>query len=535
MADVEMSTCGEDSSSVSLVNTITVECKRLSDDTLHRHHIKVDNFRLSIESIRKVIANQLDIPIVCQVSLSIEGISLDPLPHCFSDFPNRFLRTGEPIHVFLSYYVSSAKLHPINSALDEFNETESDDCEQITGSLNELNSCIFSVGWPSDEAVGTRLHMNSLNFLPKLRSLMEGLILKLKKSFNDLYGENNQMELDQSTITSYLFKKIIPSFGSLTAAVRSLLTFSARWEDKMLVCENKFPELIREIISLGKLYSSSKDQIMIKIGKTVMDYCFRELQLLLSVISVSIQFGTDVEFLNILKDSILNNKAFDKYSNAICLFNLAGTSCVSQVIFSSGIYAEIIQEFSKNTRFQYNDLKSELSFRMVLITMHMLKTPDLNPDSDEIVTNASYLIQSFISNVTSEEIADIQRGGFCFGTLENYVSILYVPSNSIIGRMSADKGFNSQFTSLVQNYYDMCVFVMEVLMLQEAGKRVILAENLLPHFVIADWKISNLMPKVRKHFSSLTHFPFPTLYDIVAIKAVSFGLGDYKEMMHYKF
>ena len=517
---------------------IRVECTQLYDATYHRHYLRMsqeEGEEINVSYFRDLIEAQLSIPSVCQVKLTVNGIPLDPLPPDFSDFPKHFLENGRPIIMHLEYYLASANLLPLALTLDTFCSALSPelDYKLISDSLDLLQQCCFNVRWDSNEAVGYRLYMSSMGFLPILLELIE----TLNSSLRDIFKHAKDLSKIDDNVHFKWMDDMFCVFQTLLKAIRTLMLFSARWEDKMLMCKLNIPSLIMETFSIAKLYLTPKDITLEGIGDAILYYCFLELQLLLSVRPVSVMFGLDIEFIKLLKDCLLSKRGMsqEQRPDAICLFNLSGSASVSRLLYSSGIYTEVIKYYLTQKLSEAEDsVRYELYYRVALVTLHMLKTPNLPLTSPQIVEDSSALLNYFLSNTTAEGIANIERDCICFGTLENYFSILFIPSNSILGGIIADSDSKEKYKSLIQNCYKMGVFTMEVLMLIEAGRRVILSENLIPHLVIADWTVGNIASKVKLHFPSITHLPVPSLYDIAALKAVSTGIGDYKEMMHYK-
>ena len=520
---------------------IQIECTKLLDATVHRHYVRVvipQDSKICVHYFRDLIERELDIPVVCQVRLDVNGVPFDPLPPDFTDFPSRLFKPGEPIYISLDYYIAGADLQTIYSTINKFNTSISTDTtnhDLLTHSLDLLEVACFNVSWSSNEAVGARLCINSTGFLPKLYELFKITNSKLRQSLGDLDADKNTISQQNSA------NSIVSCYHTLAQALSNLMLMSARWEDKMLVCETNIPSVIRETLTICKVYFSMKHELHDKlqiIRNSLIYYCFSELQLLLSVRFVCVQFGLDLEFLEILRDSIIKWTCLSipHTSKAICLFNLSGSSAVSRLLYSSDIYSQIIVHYLKKDLLTETDHRFyELYYRVCLTTLHMLKTPKLSVTSDEIVKDSATLLRNFLSHVSAGEIADMEKDSFCFGTLENYFSLIYLPSNSILGSLMASEETRVKHMTLIEDFISMGVLTIEVLMLLEAGRRVILSENLLPHLVIADWTIGQLQSKIKLHFPHVTHIPVPRLYDIAAIKAVYMGIGDYKEMMHYRF
>ena len=517
---------------------IQIECTKLIDATVHRHYVRVvipRDPKICVNYFRDLIERELEIPVICQVRLDVNGVPFDPLPPDFIDFPSRLFKPGEPIYISLDYYIAGADLQLIHSTINKFNTSISTDTinhELMTHSLDLLEVACFNVSWSSNEAVGARLCINSTGFLPKLYEVFRITNSKLKQSLGELSADKISISRQR------LANSVVYCFHTLAQALSNLMLMSARWEDKMLVCETKFPSVIRETLSICKVYFSTKLANLQAIRNSLIYYCFSELQLLLSVRSVCLQFGLDLEFLEILRDSIIRwtGLSIPHSSKAICLFNLSGSSAVSRLLYSSGIYSEIIEHYLKiDLLIETEHRIYELYFRACLTTLHMLKTPKLSVTSDKIVKDSATLLRHFLSHSSANQIADMERGSFCFGTLENYFSIIYLPSNSILGSLMASEETKVKYRTLMEDFISMGVLTMEVLMLLEAGRRVILNENLIPHLVIADWTMGQLQSKIKLHFPHITHIPVPRLYDIAAVKAVYMGIGDYKEMMHYKY
>ncbi|KAI6659999.1 hypothetical protein LOD99_14340 [Oopsacas minuta] len=512
---------------------IQIECTKLHDSTVHRHYVRVyQGEKISVKYFRDIIEKEIHIPIVCQVQLNVNGIPLDPLPPNFTDFPSRMFLPGKPILITLDYYTAGADLYTIHSAIEQFNRsisTDEYDYQLLSDSLDVLEVSCFNVSWDSDEAVGARLFIHSMGFLPNLCKVVRGLNSKLKSSFDELFTTDGKRTLaDNILLCSHI----------LAQALSDLMLLSARWEDKMIICKMNFPSVISDTFFIARLFLSVKYNRLQRIGESLIHYCIRELQLLLSVRSVSVEFGLNIKFVKTLKDSLILGRGLSRHhiSDAICLFNLSGSSSVSRLLYSSGIYSEVIKHYLNQDITKISDSNLfELHFRISLVTLHMLKTPNLSVTSDEILQHSADLLRRFLSHITAENIADIERGCFCFGTLENYISVLYIPSNSIIGKLMSDEIYLVKYSALIQDFVSMGILTMEVLMMLEPGRRVILSENLLPHLVIADWTTGHMLSKVKLHFPSIPNLPVPSLYDIAAIKAVHIGIGDYKEMMHYKF
>ena len=89
---------------------------------------------------------------------------------------------------------------------------------------------------------------------------------------------------------------------------------------------------------------------------------------------------------------------------------------------------------------------------------------------------------------------------------------------------------------IVDRYYRMAFFVLEVLLRQERHRNKIIADDLINLLIVAHWRTHEstcIYNMLKIYFPHLVYYPVPSLHDIAAVSAFCAGLGDFSDLPNF--
>ena len=508
---------------------LQVHCTELYENEVYTKVLRVmkSEYIPSIEYFRKLIERELDIPRVCQLSLSAAGVPLDPLETmeecCLS---HRLLKDPNPIT--LHYYTTSLNLKILSHFLVRINNYENNMSEKkILGIYTEIGTLtrfVRQISWVSKEAVGTTLFIVRSGFVHKLKQM---LILLNTKSESLL----NQKEKTDSIMQ---FRVIIKC---LSAIMDFLWILGGSWELVVFLSElGLIDEFIRTLLIannefvIKSMYQESIDLLL---------NCYGIFQMIIELKVAALRLGTDKEFVLILKNILLGKHSIWKPINShllsVIIFSMSHYTVPSTLLYNTGIFAELLDYHVNGSDSHItndNDVKSHY-YNLGMMTLNVLRTPNLVSVCGDFLQNASRILYAFLQNVSIEDIVQSEDdSSVVWQVMENFVAFFFIPINSILGRIRE----GSDTSGIVDRYYRMAYFVLEVLLRQERHRDKIIAENLIDLLLIADWRTRGSTTSIRSmlniYFPHLVYYPVPSLHDIAAVSAFCSGLGDFSDLIY---
>ena len=496
-----------------------IHCTEVYDNQIYTKVLRVSEseYRPSIEYFRKLIERELDIPRVCQLSLSVAGVPMDPLEtmeeFCLSD---RVFKNPNPIA--LQYYTTSLNLEELTTILDNIDNAIIQKNIMFLNSLfQRLTTFLRQVNWVSKEATGTKLYINYCGFLEKLKNSL----ISQTDIFSRLYQNANEQ------ILLGVIQDIIGT------TLRFIWCFGGGWEDCLILSHYDFLGIILRIFNIA----NDVFTIHTSIQRDTCDLlysCFGFFQMIVEQKRTAIELGNNDKFLSVLKDALLcqyfNWGSFELCLQSLIFFCISIHSLASTKFYSSGIYTEILNYFENVTYSNSDNTFCRILYNVNLITLNALRRPGLILDSD-IIRKTSILMHNFTKNVSVENIVQYEvTHNTSWNIIEYFVAFFFVPTNSPLGKIMLNQvGYRNN--CIIDSYFGIADLVLEVLFRQKKHRKQVLAEKLLDLLVIAHWRRGGIYSKVRLYFPN-EYFPVPSLHDIAAISAFCAGLGDYSELMH---
>ena len=469
--------------------------------------VSENEYKPSVEFFRRLIESNFNIPRGIQLSLSIAGVPLDQI-ETMDVFlmSERIWRSPNP--VTLHYYAcTDIELSTLSAIIDHIDSaTQTMHISRLTVLLHRLLYCL-----DIDKSQGTYLYLVKRGFLQRLKEIFIHV--------------NSEFEFLPDSIS---YDTLVNYSDCISRVVKLLWKFGVKWEILVLISKLGFPE---EIL---KLYSFANNNELIKSFRSESDEllhaCHGALQMIIELKGEAIKLGNNVSFLNLLKHQFLetDNSSFEYCLESLVFFSISIYKLASVNLYSNGIYTEILNFFVSTDIDTMDYRVSRVYYNVCMITLNSLKTQDLILPDYSFLNQATRLLEMFLQDVQIQQIVSYEIDhGSTWNILEYFICFFFIPQNSILGSK-----LEQNTHKIVNLYFGMAHFTLEVLLRQDKHRKSILAEKLVDLLIIADWKCGNIQAKLRKYFPDLPVFPVPTLHDISAIHAFCYGLGDYSDLMN---
>ena len=502
---------------------LQIDCTELYEKEYYTQVLRISESQYipSIEYFRKLIERELDIPRVCQLSLSVAGVPLDPLETmeecCLS---HRLFKDPNPIT--LHYYTTSLNLVELSKLLIRTGKVINEkNITVLYMRIQEILSFLKQISWVSKEAVGTTLFIVRSGFVQKLKQM---LILLNTKSESLL----NQKKTTDSIMQ---FRVVMKCLSAITSFFWAL---GGSWEFLVFLSElGLIDEFIRTLLIannefvIKSMYQESID---------LLHSCYGIFQMIIELKVAALRLGTDKEFLLNLKDTLLGKHLtwmpFDRCLQSVIFFCMSYHTVPSTQLYNTGVYTELLIQF-ENDAITYSNVVKCLFYNVNMMVLNALRTPNLVDLCGDFCNSASRLFDNFLQKVSPYSIVQYDQGyGVVWQVMENFVAFFFIPINSILGRIRE----GSYTSGIVDRYYRMAYFVLEVLLRQERHRDKIIAENLLDLLLVADWRTRGSTTSIRSmlniYFPHLVYYPVPSLHDIAAVSAFCAGLGDFSDLIY---
>ena len=524
------------------------DMNRICDGTMHREVISIaeDEFQPSLRFVRQLIETRFDIPIICQVKLSLSEVPLDCLPPDSDQFSRRICRKGERLVFKLDYFTNSVRLKPIEKMLARVNEELSArDYRKIYVILFSLNhEHINRDGWESDTAMGTRIFIYNSGFLDQLYNCMQFLNEQLIDTHTRFMEFINQAPESQSFPEK---NRLLGSADSISTALTSALgliwNLGAKGTDRIRLYTRGFLNLSQESMRLAShhLLGSSQSEFR-GIGKAVFGKCLGVIQGYSELRAPAIKIGRDLKLMNFLLNNILNaeqlsNEHMEDVLQILVLFSCS-TQCEISILFlQSQVYDKILRYFSFITPMRdYDNKNYEIFYVACLVMLNCLKTPLVVQINQPFLIDLLKMFNTFFHYINLQNIIDFEDfTKFLWGTLDPFLSYFFIPQNSLVGWLrNTTSSQDDIYSQLIRSYYALTLFCFDVLLSREPSRQQLLDENLLTFLIIAHWIIPNagIYDRLKKWYPEISYLSVPSLYDIAATKVASLGYREFVEVIH---
>ena len=520
----------------------------ICDSTMHREIISIpeDEFQPSLSFVRQFIETQFDIPIICQVKLSLAEVPLDCLPPDSDKFSRRIWNKGERVVFKLDYFTKSVRLKPIEKMLARFDE------ELAARDYRKIYIMIFSLnhehinmnGWESNEAMGTRIFIYNSGFLDQLYNciqfLNEQLIVK-----HEQFLEFINQDPESQSIPERL--RLLGSADSISSALTSALglvwNLGAKGTDRIRLYTRGFLELSQESMHLANhhLLRSAHSEFR-GIGNAVFGKCLGVIQGYSELRVPAIKIGHDLKLMQIIQNKILNadqlsNEHMEDVLQILVLFSCSTQHEISNLFLQYNVYGNLLRYFCSITpKRDYDNKSYEMFYIACLLMLNCLRTPLVTSVEQAFLIDLLKLFNTFLHNIDLQDIIAFEEGTkFLWGTLDPFLSYFFIPQDSLIGRIRDSSSSKHDLSSqLIHRYYTLALFCLDVLLSREPSRQQLLDENLLTFLIIAHWIVPNagIYDRIKKWYPEISHLSVPSLYDIAATRVASLGYREFVQVIH---
>ncbi|KAI6645996.1 hypothetical protein LOD99_13249 [Oopsacas minuta] len=494
--------------------TLRIHSTKINETEVQVHLLRVrkNDDKHNVEYFRNLIENELNIPRVCHLSLSIAGTPLDPIETMeVCSMSDRIWDNPNPIT--LHYYAPTLAFNRLSNLLEQIdNAIDQTNIPHVQTRLERLihfhNDCHLSRG------VGTQLYLVNKGFIHKLRDLLVYL-------HSELENEDSSSEIMTRT-----------NLKCISDIIHVLWSYADSREMLLLMSQLEFTKEFLRLYFLAntKVITSKVNQIY---WQDICHDCHGIFQMIVEVKDVAIRLGNDETFLKILKTNFLRPtlEFFDCCLQSNIFLSISIHKSTSVNLYCHGIYLEILEHFVANQYISFDSRISRIYSNVSLIILNSLKTPNLILFGSKFLFQASRLLGLFLRDVSIQEIIQYEHThNTTWNIIEHFIGFFFVPSNSILASvMFCEKTTGKH--PIVDLYFKMAHFSLKVLLRQEKHRSRILAEKLLELLIIADWRCGGIQEELRLYFSGLHSYPVPSLHDICAVQAYCYGLGDYSDLM----
>ena len=500
---------------------LQVHCTELYENEVYTKVLGVmkSEYIPSIEYFRKLIERELGIPRVCQLSLSVAGIPLDPLETmeecCLS---HRLFMNPNPIT--LHYYTTSLNLRELSKLFSEIeNAMRTLVLNDILNHFDSLVSYQSKFNWKSKSALNTAMYFSQSGFLQRLKFVLIYLNEQLADGIYDLNVTDESAEIAIEEVIS-----------CISIILRFLWHLGGSWELCVYVSELGFTRIFLHSFLLAtkvakQTYSAFELQ----------NSCFGAINLVVDQKPTSYIILENEHILNLLKDAFLcKNFIHPPYTIAllsVMFFYIANYPKVSTRLFDNGIFIEILEYFLVKGNKSTDGTDVRINFDVCMLTLNILRTPRLSVAVDNWTyrDNMAKLLANFIRIASVKDLVQYEEiHSYSWTNIEYFFTFFLVPKNSILGNIMS----HNPLSDIVKKYFELAHIILEVRFRQTSRRELVFTEKLLALLVIVDWKYGNIIDKLRVFFPDLLYTPVPSLHDIAAISAFSAGLGEYSELMH---
>ena len=499
---------------------LQIHCTEIYDNQIYTRVLRVSEseYRPSVEYFRNLIERELNIPRVCQLSLSVAGVPLDPLETmeecCLS---HRVFDNPNPIN--LQYYTTSLDMKQLSEILEQINNSSESNNLSFYTQIITLRRFVGQSNWNSKETLGTTLFIVHNGFIQRLKP---NLILLIDKSVRLLSGKEAINKKRKLKIIMKCLSIILYLFWSLGGS----------WGFLEFISEiGLVGEFIRILVFANDEYSIESLQ---NESRELIHNCYGILQAVTELERSALLLGTDQRFLLILKDDLLGKhlewKPCDYCLQSVIFFCMSYHTVPSALLHNTGIYAELLSHFM-NESITDDNVPSYYNVNMTLL--NALRTPNLIDSCNDFCNSATRLFDRFLTRVSLHSLIQYENArSVVWEVMEKFVAFFFIPTNSILGRIIAREGPDGE--EIVASYYGMSFFVLEVLLRQERHRNKIIAEGVLALLIVAHWRThgsTSIYNMLRIFFPHLVYYPVPSLHDIAAVSAFCAGLGDFSDLI----
>ena len=522
------------------------EMHRLCDGDIRREIITIpaSEFKCSVSFLQELIETRFNIPLICQVGLSMSEIALDSLSPQSDLFSNRLCKRGERIVLSLKYYTNSSMVRPIHKMITAFREAiTSDNYRIIYVILNTLNhDHVNGEGWQSNEAIGTRLYLTDCKFLPLLFNCVRGLLQRLSELYQEYHASVSEKSTDIAAQQLQLGKADSVT-QALDAALGLLWNFGANSTDRILLFERGFLGLSQSCMQLAYHLICCPYEEFNGNGKALFGRCLGVIQGYSELRTPAIYIGNNINFLNLILYFITNPADYNREQlepvlQVLIFFSCSSQNEISKILVENDFYQNLLRHFSGGeiTR-DYSYMKFEVFYIVSLLMLNWMKTPNgMQFEMTNSIQELLILFTKFSKKVEVENIVTFEEDTrFIWGSLDPFVSFFFIPKNSFIGCVLSNiASYSANVQELCQRYFELALFSLDVLLSREENRKQLIQERLLSHLIIAHWYLPylNILPRIKQCYPELPYLPVPSLYDTAAMQAVCQGFRHFTEVIY---
>ena len=432
--------------------SITLHCYSENSERRHSEVLSISELPDTVYDLKQVISNTLNIPIICQLQLSLHDLILFDNQSFVEEVP---LRDGD--HMKLLYYGKSRLINDEYNALvwygkemlqfqnyhtigpSKSNRTPRDLDTDISDLITKLDHMYQSIllPWKDDSTTCNRIYFTSENLIDRVIDIWEWA------------GNYRSEELSQS-------------------CMMVLWDFGENLEERLILMEKNVHKIALDIFfapGASEILLSGSVGLLAGFGEFPAGQKF---------------LGTNLEFLRKLVyyfNTTKERHAMGAVSTL--LFALASHPSVPAVMERAGT-VEQLSLWPLSLKFSVDDL--DVTYGLILFYMALLRNPKFSlPDG----YSPSYFKTKFQQQhqaVSVRNIADMcANEQYSWGSVLPFIEILFIPSTAPLYRYNNCLG-------LVDSYLDMAITILSATFINEENIKLCLKEDLYGYLVVLSWK-----------------------------------------------
>ena len=540
--------------------SLTVQCYCVETDRRHSELLIIKELPETVRDLKQLISDKLNIPIICQLQLSVkqmvlfdrqslsldvslrEGdqLKLDYFGRCSQDKLGHLVRQGQSISRFCEQYFPSRPNSEMDAILPPNNTINNNNKKHKyfrTPSLSKLlkklklgdimkraNSTTSSSERATSPEVGKKPPLpysldqmrNDANAVKWCLNYMYSNILLPWRDEGTLCQRLYliQEDLIENIIEVWQWAIQISDYGTQRACMLTLWDFGENWVERMYLFNREV-----HILALDVFMDPVTDEET-KYAALGLIAGFGEFP------QGQRMIGTNQVFLQgIAKMFCDTGSAFMATVIGGLLLSLASCHFVPRCMLEANILETLRGEIGEINFRSVNDL--DLTYTLILFFMYVLKSPDFRiPQGYSVQTFVEYF-DDFSTFNTDRGIADSEEEKqTSWASMVPFVDLFFISNDSPIKKESLKDD------KLITAYLSCAKIMLSAMLLQEENRKLFLGEDLYGYLIFLSWRYNN-NTQIRSYMQLLlTRFkpaPFkvPTLSNLATAEYafVVKGLG----------
>ena len=444
--------------------SLTLHCYSENSERRHSEVLSIAELPGTVYDLKQVISDALNIPIICQLQLSLHDLILFDNQPFVEEVPlregdhmkllyygkskhneyNALIRHGKELLQFQNYHIRPSKSNSTPRNLDA-------DISDLVTIMDHMYQAIL-LPWRDESTTCHRLYFTSENLIDRVIEIWEWA------------GDYRSEELSQSCMLV-------------------LWDFGENLEERLILMEKDVHKIALDIFiapGASEILRFGSIGLLAGFGEFPAGQKF---------------LGTNLKFLTKLVDYF--NKTKDRSAMSIAstlLFTLASHSSVPVVMEKAGTVEQLSLCPLSLTFSSVYDL--DVTYGLILFYMALLRNPKFSLPDGYSPAYFKIKFQQQRNAVSDTNIAEMEEGkGNSWGSVLPFIEMLFIPPTAPLYKYKNCRG-------LVDSYLDMAITILSATFIDEQNIKLCLKEDLYGYLVILSWKYKTY-PRMRTFMKEL--------------------------------